>query len=360
MKRVISSILVVLLLMSLLAGCYKDTDVLVIDGYPIYPGLYLYFQLQALSMASQKFENEYAGKELYEQTIDDMSVTDWIYMRTVELAQEFVFIEKSFERLELDPTGLELEMNYYEATLRDEWSMMNYFYTKNGIGYTTFRKAYENFLKSNQLFSALFVAEDGEEAVPEKEIKDFFEKNYTYLDYIRINKVDDEDVPLTETKIKKIIKDAEKMRDCAEDTVEEEGVLFIYPENIGLQAAFIYYCEINELTEDEMLDVKGKMLTEHTIVKPTSTIYEEEFLVELFEAKYDNFFIYDAEDSVYIYCRRSMLGFNDDSWLDYRDTMIAEMRTDTYLDYLEEHKIFLSVTENKGARRYFNLKKASL
>ncbi|MCL1830126.1 MAG: hypothetical protein FWG21_01710 [Oscillospiraceae bacterium] len=360
MRKILSSILVVLLLVTLFAGCYRDADVLVVDGYPIYPGLYLYFQLQSISMASQKFDDEFVGKELYEQTIDGISARDWIMNKTVELAQEFVFIEKSFERLELDESGVEFEMAYYDATLRSEWSNMSYFYTKNGVGYETFRKAYANYLKSNYLFSALYIAEDGEEEVPEQEIKDEFTENYTYLDYIRINKVDEDGELLTETKIQKARDDINAMKKIAEETVAEEGVLFYYPENIGLQAAFEYYCESNSLTEDEAAEAKSKNFTEHTIIKTNSTLYDEEFITQLFKAKYDKFVVYEDDETVYLYCRRSMLDFNEDSWKDYRESIIAELRTDTYLDYLVERSHQLPVSEKASARRYFNMNKASL
>ena len=344
----------------MLSGCYSKTDVLVVDGYPIYPGLYLYFQLQAISMASQKFEEEYTGKELFEQTIDDIPTKDWIYTKTVDLAKEFVFIEKSFDRLELDYLNVELEMAYYDTTLREEWSTMSYFYTRNGIGYETFRKAYENYLKSNLLFTALYITEGGEEEVPEEEILEVFSNNYTYLDYIRVYKVDEDGAPLTDTKIDSIHKDVEAMKKIAEDAVKEEGVLFIYPSNIGIQAAFEYYAEINQLSEEEIEHEMGKMITEHSILKTTSTIYEEEYLTMIFEAKYDKFFIYEAEDSFYLFCRRSMLEFNDESWLDYRSVIISELRTDIYLEYLTNNSIMLSVTEKSSARRYFNMKKANI
>ena len=358
MKRVLAIALVLLMILSLLGGCYSQTDVLVVDGYGVYPGLYLYFQLQAISMASQKLDDVYTGKELYKQYIDDVLVRDWINDKTIELAKEFVFVENSFKRLELDETNVELEMQYYDSSLRDEWSSVNYFYIRNGVGYVTFRKAYENYIKSNQLFTALYITEGGELEVPEAEVKDTFIQKYTYLDYVKIPKVDDDGAELTETKIQKARDDIKAMKAVAEAAVMEEGVLFIYPENIGLQAAYEYYAEINGLTEEEIANSKGKVLSEHTVVGTSSTIYEAEFITALFEADYDTFMTYEAEDAVYLFCRRSMLDFNEDSWLDYRGSIISEIRGDAYITYIEESSVALEYTENKGARRYFSMNKA--
>ena len=147
--------------------------------------------------------------------------------------------------------------------------------------------------------------------------------------------------------------------DIEEDTVNEEGIIYYDPVNIGIQAAYSYYCEINAISEIEAESLRGSMITENTVVRPNSTLYEAEFLTELYEASYDRFYIYEAEDAFYLYCRRSMLAENDESWVEYKGAMISELRTDTYLEYLTENSQKLSVVENSGARRYFSINKAS-
>lgn len=360
MKRVLSTILIVLILLTSLSGCYKDVNVLVIDEYPVYPGLYLYFQLQALSIVSQEFDNEFVGKELYSQTYEGVTVKEWINTKTIELAQKFVFIEKIFDRLELDYANVEYEMAYYESSLSGEWSSMNYFYIKNGIGFETFRKAYENYIKSNLVFDALYISEGGEQEVPEEEIKEEFERLYTYLDFIKVSILDEDGELFEEDEIKRILSAVKKMKRVAETAVIEEDVLFIYPENIGLQAAFVDYCEDNDIDEEDIPDLKGRMITEHAIIKPDSSLYEPEFLTTLFDARYNKFYIYEAEESIYLCVRRSMLDFYEDSWKDYKGTLVAGLRNDDFLDYLNENSKYLSVSEKSGARRYFNMKKASL
>ena len=359
MKKILLSILCVLLLLTLFSGCYKNADVLIIDDYPIYPGLYLYFQLQSISIASTKLEDQYEGKELYNQSIDGIPVREWIKNNTVTLAQEYVFIEKSFDRLGLDQAVVDMQMNYYDSTLRDEWQRMQLFYVRNGVGFSTFRKAYQNYIKSDQLFTALYMTEGGEEEVPEEVIKNFFAEDFTYLDYLCIDKTDEDKAPLTDTRIQKIREDMKIIKNIAEEAVKEEDVLFYDPVNIGIEAAFRYYCEINEITEEEAASIRGKAITENTIVRTSSKLYDEGLLETIFKSTYDRFYTYETEDSFYLFCRRSMLAEDEDAWVEYKGTIISELMTDTYLEYLSENSKLLPVVENAGARRYFSINKAS-
>ena len=360
MKKVISSVLVVLILLSMLSGCYKNADVLVIDGYPIYPGLYLYFQLQSLSMVSQQLGEDLSEKELLKLTYEDVPVNEWISSNIIDLAREFVFIEKAYEALEEDSELLDYEMAYYDSTLRQEWSNTQLFYTKNGIGYETFRKAYANYVKSTHLFNALYMTEGGEFAVTDDEVKEIFARDYTFLDDIRISIVDENKNPLDDAAIEEVRKDINLMKAVAEETVEEEGIMFLYPENIGLQAAFKYYCEIKGLTEEEIAEIKGKMFSEHTTVKSDSVLYEAGYKDEIFSCDFDKLLVYEGDNYIYLFCRRSILDFNEDAWKEYKANIVQELKGDPFKDYITEGSLLLPVTEKASARGYYNVKKARL
>ena len=330
-----------------------------IDGYSIYPGLYLYFQVQSISVASTKLNDEFSGNELYEQELEGILVRDWIKDYTVKLAREFVFVERTFDRLGLDSRNLEMEMNYYDSSLRDEWNRTNAFYTRNGIGYATFRKAYENYVKSNQVFNALYMTEGGEQEVKDEEIIEYFQKDYTYLDYIKLSTVDDANLPLADADIDAIRNTVGVMKETAEAEVEDQGVVYVDPENVGIQAAFVFYCVMSGMTEEEALEIRGKIVTDNTVLRTSSTLYEEGFITAVFDAPYDKYQIYEAADAIYLFCRRSMLEEDENSWTEYKGTIISELRSEVYLTYVEENGAILTVTENTGARRYFSLKKAT-
>jgi len=342
----------------MLSGCYKKADVLTVDGYPVYPGLYLYFQLQAINEATQKFSNQYSGKELYNQTIDDVPVRDWIYNRTVEYAKEFVFIEHTFERLELDAEMISLEMSYYGSNIQSDWSSSSFFYLRNGVGFATYYKVYENYLKSNQVFTALFVEEDGEEAVPEKEIIDYFNRNYTYIDYVRIFNYGDDLKTYSDEILEELRTTIEEMKSIAVDTVKEAGIVFEDPDNVGLMAAYDYYCEKYGLSEQDKEEKRSSMFSSNTVVKSDSTAFDEDMIIELFASKNEVFTVYEAKDAFYLFCRRSMLDNDSEKWKDYRTSIVTELRSKVYTEYISENSVDLPFSQNSGARKYYSIDKA--
>lgn len=358
MKKVLAVLLAVILLSVPFSGCYKSADVLTIDGYAIYPGLYLYFQLQAISEAGVKLNYLYSGKEIFDQTIDGVPARDWINNRTIEYAKEFAFVDSEYNRLDLDEESLAREMGYYEYTLRSEWQQTNYFYSRNGIGYETYSKVFEFNLKSNQVFNTLFVEEGGELETPEDEIKEYFIDNYTYLDYLRLPKTDDEQNALDTAELSDLRGEAISMLLEAREAAGEADSIYVDSVNTGLQAAFELYLETNDIPEDETDDERNKIVAEDVVVRSDNTSFEGNFIDNLFKAPYDSFEFLETELYFYIFCRRSMLDDDPDSWKDYKTSIVTELSADTFLDYVAEKSLLLSYSENKGARRYFSLNKA--
>ena len=357
MKKILAVLVIAVIFLTPLSGCYKSANVLTIEGYNIYPGLYLYFQLQAIAEAAEKFDNLITGKELYAQTIDNIPARDWINNRTVGIAREFVFVNREFERLGLDKQMLDLEMSYYESSMKSEWQQIAYFYMRNGVGYETFYKEYEYLLMSNQVFSALYVDEGGELEVPEKEIIDYFSDNYIYLDYITLKKTDEYGLDLDEDIIEELREEAEDMRKVAVQAASEAAAVYSESENTGLQAAFDWYLAENSIPEDEAQELREGMVIEQVIVTPNTTGFDAGFLEELNAAAPNRYQVYETDSLFYLYCRRSMLEYNEDSWTDYKSSIVSALRGDEYTIYLAEYSRYLYLSENRGARRYFSLNK---
>ena len=356
MKKVLAVLLAAVMLCVPLAGCYKSADVLTIDGYAVYPGLYLYFQLQAISEAGVKLSYMYSGKDIFRQEIDGIASREWINWRTVELAREFVFVEREYERLVTDSESLDFEMSYYEYTLKNEWQQLNYFYSRNGIGYETYCKMFEYTLKSNHVFNALYVDEGGELEAPPEEVKDFFINNYTFLDYLRLEKPDDDNVELTEAEVENLMDEALELLIAAREATRYNDV-YADSVNTGIEAAFELFISLNEISEDEAEYLRDGMVSEDVIVKLDSTDFEESLIEELFAAQYNTYQVLETEEHIYVFCRRSMLEYDEDSLDNYRTTIITELFSEAFKDYVTENSAFLPAYENRGARRYFSLNK---
>ena len=362
MRRALAAMLAVILVVCPLTGCYKSADVLLIDDYAVYPGLYLYFQLQAISDAGTELGNLYYGKEVLKQTIEGIPAKEWIGNRTVAIAREFVFVAREFERLGLDAESLALELSYYESSMQSEWQQLHYFYSRNGIGYETYRKMFENNIKTGRVFDALYIEEGGEQEPPEDTVKELFAENYTYLDYLRLSKTTDDLLALEEEELESALEDMRgNMDDMLLAAVEAaKGADVIYAEsvNVGLQAAFELYLSLNDIAEADAEQTRTGIVAEHVVVRTDNTSFEADIITELFSAETDVFQIFETEEYIYLFCRRSMLEYNEDSWKDYKSTIITENYSDTYMDYIKENSVFMKASESKSARRYFSLNKA--
>lgn len=357
MKKMLATLLAVVLLMLPLTGCYNPSTVLTVNGMDVSSGLYLYFQLQAVSEAAAKFENEYTGSELYSQTIDDTPARDWINNRTIEIAQEYVFIEQEYTRLEIDEEYHNYELSLYDSSIQSQWSQAASFYEKNGIGYQSFYSSYENYIKSNDIFGALYIEEDAEFAVPDAEVKEYFTENYTALDMIKISLKDEDGDPLSDSRKAEMTQLAADMKEYAESAVEELDHIYQDDTNIGLDAAFGLYTARENVSDADIDTVKSSILTKNAIVKSDSTSYDAELLKALFAASYEKFNVFEAEDAVYLYCRRDVLDYEPEKWKDYTSSIITTIRSDAFSEYLAEGSKALEVTEDARARKYYSLDK---
>lgn len=187
------------------AACGNTTGTaLTVDGRPIRAGIYIYYQMQALSEASSKIHEEQPdldmnaeGFDLLAQSVENTPARDWIKNRTLGLCRDFVATEKKFEEYGLSLTAEEnSEIKSYVNSLWTEENMyaqyfygvsiVGEYYEKYGIGQESFRDTYALSYKKDKIFDAIY-GEGGSLAVSAEELNAQVVENYALVKYFTVN-----------------------------------------------------------------------------------------------------------------------------------------------------------------------------
>ncbi|MCM1335867.1 MAG: hypothetical protein NC084_04655 [Bacteroides sp.] len=186
------------------ASCGNTTGTaLTIDGRPIRAGIYIFYQMQALSEAASKLTEEQPDLDqsaedfdLLAQSVEGTSVRDWIKNRTVALCREFIATEEKFEEYGLALTDEETaEIKSYANSMWTEENMYaQYFYgvdiigdyyEKYGVGQESFRDTYALSYKKDKLFDAIY-GESGSLAVSVDELNAAVVEGYALVKYFAV------------------------------------------------------------------------------------------------------------------------------------------------------------------------------
>lgn len=183
------------------ASCGNTTGTaLTVDGRDIRAGIYIFYQMQALSEAASKLNDEQPdlnqsaeGFDLLAQTVEGKNVRDWIKERTFALCREFVAIEEKFDEYGLSLTAEETasinsqansvwtEENMYAQYFYGV-SIIGDYYEKYGVGKESYRDTYALGVKKDKIFDYLY-GEGGSLAVPVSELDAAVAENYALVKY---------------------------------------------------------------------------------------------------------------------------------------------------------------------------------
>lgn len=191
------------------ASCGNTTGTaLTVDGRDVRAGIYIFYQMQALSEAATKLNEEQPdldqsaeGFDLLAQTVEGVTVRDWIKNRTYALCREFVAVEKKFDEYGLSLTAEETsQINsqansmWTEENLYAQYfygvSIIGEYYEKYGIGKESYRDTYTLSIKKDKIFDYLY-GEGGSLAVPVSELDAAIAENYALVKYFAADELAD-------------------------------------------------------------------------------------------------------------------------------------------------------------------------
>ncbi len=186
------------------------------NEYESTAGIFIYYEMNAYYEALNKAkelnsELDTTDKNALKATqIDNKDMLKWIQDEATENLRKYLAVQAEF-----DSRGLVLtdeELTEIEESVESAWEYYSSYYEMNGIGKESFTKITELSYKSSALFES-FYAENGTDAVPIDEVKEYYDENYVRTEYLAMSLNDSEGNPYDdETKA--------EIKELAEEYVE--------------------------------------------------------------------------------------------------------------------------------------------
>ena len=315
------------------AYSYKTDDVELPIGVYVYYLQVAYNEAQNLAQKSDKYDSEaqtYDGSKsfLKMEITDDDGVTavaeNWVYDKAAEYMNEAVAVYHLYN--ELEASYDEATLDYYKSYYQSYWEQgMSETYEGYGISFDSFILAGLTIpLMRSAVFEAVYT-DDGPKAVPDDELQTYFEEtfsSYKYFSADLFESTGDEETSTSVALSDEEIADLEDAFTGYADDINDGGAfstaLDEFKEEYNADAAATE--NISHIEED----------TEDDILKAILPLKEGEAYVETIGS--------DAESSKIYLLYKAPIKDEKDYLSDdnNRLTVITDMKTDDFKDYLKE------------------------
>lgn len=364
---------------------------LTIDNYKVPAGVFIFYTINSYYEAYNiVYENTGAAptiEDVKESHIDELESTDWIQNKATEYCENFVAIEKEFEKIGGELTAEELD----EVQTNLESFASYEIYSTNGIGESSIRALLENEYKTNYVFDHYYGFES-ENGMSEDELKDYFDENFARVKYVSMSLLDPEGNELEDDAMEEVRELAEQYAervnsksDVMDKLFEMDAVKEDYNEYVAEQKAAMetgttttttttttasnetttttttdpyaneYLMQKNSTTTAEESDetVVTTTTTESAATKSMNKL--NDFVFE--DLGLDEAVVFDdGEDTLYVVIRADLRErmTEDDYWSeDYITSLQTMCYNEDFADLIEEIAGAYSVDKNKSAyRRY--------
>jgi hypothetical protein len=357
LAKLLSTLLVICIMLSLCACHGKDETALTIENEKITSALYLNALIDCDSEAKTRVDEQIADEkeaatssntsttdeetDYYAQTIDGLKYVDYVKSKALDRCKEFVFYKKLVAdgTIKLDDTKKSEAASYAEYY----WAQYGYayLYEPNGVSLETYKEAFTYSYYSNEYFNAIY-GEGGEKEVPKADIKANMIENYA-LAHV-----------LTST-YEENATDAQK----AEHKKKLEGYVTRLKAGETFEKIYLEHNKINEAehTHEETKD--GPKVQHATILadKESKSNYASADFNNVYDLKTGETVIIESEDktSISLYVKLDIA--SDEYYLNsLNSTILYEMKEKEFQDFVKEKTKDYKIEENTYATKRFDVK----
>ena len=175
-----------------LAGCGENAKYCAVNGTEQIPaGVYIYYLVSAYSDAQSRMTE--TDTDVFATTVEDKPAAAWMSDTAREDLIEYAAIENKFSEYGLSLT--KDQTDDAKSMVESMWTYYGDYYENYGISEDSFRKTYQNMLKSGMIFENIY-GEGGERAVSDDELRTYLRENYAKTNYIKFDLVDFEGTAL--------------------------------------------------------------------------------------------------------------------------------------------------------------------
>ncbi len=327
-----------------LAGCIGNLyeNVCTIDGTEISAGLYQYAQYSAHNEARNLRED--TDKEVWEQQIEGKGAEDWVRARAEVLLRRYVAVQRLARTHNVTTSaegqqGIEQMMSY--------WSSLEEDYLRMGITQPTMFRFMNNDDLRRQLMQKVY-AEGGELYVPDAELKQMYAQENARLSFLTVPLTDVDDKDMTDAVLPKIDAVLAALRG-GKTMAEMAG-----------GADFVSLYKLLKRDYDAAAASGGVQTSYLEYEQDDNTLYTEDFLREVREAKVGDFGYYITQDGKRLLLYEIIPTFASDAeFADMRSNIITDLMADEYEQWLADLYNTYPVDWAFGARWFYGPKSAT-
>lgn len=377
LKKAVSAVLCGALALTA-CGCGNTTGTaLTVNNSDVRAGIYIYYQMDALTAATSVLTEEQPDIDLYAEdfdiakhTIEGTPAEEWIKNKTISLCKEHIAVDKLFESYGLSLTAEEtkaIKDNVFAAWNEENMyaqyiygvDILGDYYESLGIGEKSFEDCLLNSAKREAVFEHIY-GEGGEKAVSVDELNKSIIESYaltyqfevdaavasaqTYVDMINAGEsVSAANMAYEKDVLVKEVTDAMAEAEAAGE--EYDGLL---PEEV----------EADEVTDNEL-----KVMVEKDSEYPTAEFVNEVFAMTAGETKVITVSDTTTTDGVestklsYYVVKRADIAADAETMESYRESALHELKDEEFDGILKTESDSYSVTENSAAIKLYTIDK---
>ena len=362
-KRILALILTGALLISTMlsfTACGEDTAVaLTVDGQDVNAGIYIYYLNRAYSeLYSNLTEDSEVDSDydVYSQTYENKSASDWIIDRAVELSAKYIAIQNEAKKVgaSIDSTT----KNYLDSYAEQYWEYYGENLSKMGIGEASFKSVYSLSYLEEDAFIKTY-GEGGEKEVSDDELMKFMTENYARVKYYSFSKLDSDGNKKDDDTLSSIKSQIENLIALTENGKTYDEVIDAY-EELQKQIEEAENTDSDAETDAETdTDTEVDPYARETMIYKDQTSPSEDFVKMAFEktsADYGKVFLYE-DDSNYYMVQILDPSERTDYLEDNHDSVLSTFKYEEFDEYIDSLAKELTVVRNEKAIKRYEPKK---
>lgn len=378
-----------------LAGCGENAKYCAVSGTEQIPaGVYIYYLVSAYSDAQSRMTE--TDTDVFATTVEDKPAAAWMSDTAREDLIEYAAIENKFSEYGLSLT--KDQTDDAKSMVESMWTYYGDYYENYGISEDSFRKTYQNMLKSGMIFENIY-GEGGERAVSDDELRTYLRENYAKTNYIKFDLVDFEGTALDDAAkaerraeaesylerakngedmntlsaeytdhVSKLREEYNASKQAAEDATTGEANVSPSPASANdaenADQANVWADTADETDEtaqetDELQDIgtSADMLSNVGAVgaadnvryiKKDSAIPDSEVNARIFAMNIGDFELIEGESAYYVVTRLDIFE-TDDYYNSQKDNILHELRDEEYENLKKEWSASVQLTLNNEA-----------
>lgn len=344
LKRLIMPTAAILLLTCMLSACAEKqySWVVKIDDCEIDPSTYLTAQMRAYIEAEMLLEQP--ADDITTATIEGTDGAQWINNRTLENLKDYCLINREFQQ-----RGLSIDQetaDYINKIGKDTWESVGSLYSANGLTLNSYIE-YLTYLYKNQMVFNSIYSTGGECEITDFQVKDYLGENLAKIQGFQLAKVNDDGSEISDEQCRQLEEMAKNACDRLDDGEEICGVANEYMPLAGKLLG----------SSADFSDCKQYVIT--GLVNKTNSSFDENFISLVMATDENKSGFYDM-GQYYLVFKRIELYTADGEYLDLKQSVINLLKSDEYMDFVNEGCKDMKVKSNDEAIKYYSPSKIKI